>query len=77
MTYGDKLWIIQTPFTAVSFREMSKLKFEAKREMHQRRDERHSYTKKIRRDERRWNRIKLNNFKAQAKIMGIMKDERV
>ena len=54
MTYGDRLWIIQTPFTTVSFRQMTKFKFQAKREAHQRRDERHSYIKNIRREERIW-----------------------
>lgn len=65
MTYGDKLWIIQRDFSKTSFREMCKLKFQAKREMHQRRDERHSSRKKNLRNERIWKREVLNHFKVK------------
>lgn len=72
MTYGDKVRIIQMPFTKMSFREKSKLEFEAKRIMHQRRDKRHSYTKKIRRDERIWKREVLKHFKVKtSKYYGV------
>lgn len=65
MTYGDKLWVIQRDFSKTSFREMSKLKFQGKRDMHRCRDKRHSYIKNAHRNDRVWKREVLNHFKVK------------